>query len=563
VFLSVFPSIFLLIPSSLWLGIVVTIIVVVVFLILVKIYNQQILKVKHIQALIKINDLEVKALNYQFDTFGPGNEFIDIAHPYSYDMDLFGEGSLFQFINRTVTHMGGKKLAQLFIKETKNADKIRKRQYALQELVLTPEIIQDFRATGNLNADSENDLEVLNDWIARPALYGTGIGMFFLTRVLPIVTIVSLVLAFIVPFMRAVVGILFLTQLTIVGVRFSNTSREHNKLNKRLEVLTKYHALFSIMERGNYSGDELSNLNLILNTGNTSAAVALNQLKKIVTAFDNRLNVLAAIFLEGFLLWDLQCMIRLEQWKKNYEKYFRSWIDALASFDSMVSLATFAFNHPKLTYPDISDTAILNAKQMGHILIPDNERICNDFNISDEGDFIIITGANMAGKSTFLRTVAVNVILAMAGAPVCAVSLSFRPMNLFSSMRTTDSLNRHESYFYAELRRLKEMLDRLRKGQRLFIILDEILKGTNSADKYKGSFAALHRILDLKGTGILATHDLDLAAIEKDYPDRIKNMCFEIEIDKAKISFDYKLRGGITTKMNALLLMRQMGIIGQ
>ena len=227
---------------------------------------------------------------------------------------------------------------------------------------------------------------------------------------------------------------------------------------------------------------------------------------------------MAAIFLEGFLLWDLQCMIRLEKWKKVQGKYFKSWIDALASFDSMVSLSTFAFNHPKLSYPKFSGKVFLQARQLGHILIPDNERVCNDFKIEKKGDFIVVTGANMAGKSTFLRTLATNIILAMAGAPVCAEEFIFRPVSIFSSMRTSDSLNKHESYFYAELLRLKGMLDWLKTGESLFIILDEILKGTNSADKQKGSYAVLRQILDMQGTGILATHDLHLASIENDYP---------------------------------------------
>lgn len=167
----------------------------------------------------------------------------------------------------------------------------------------------------------------------------------------------------------------------------------------------------------------------------------------------------------------------------------------------------------------------------------------------------------MAGKSTFLRTVVTNLVMAMTGAPVCAKSFIFKPVRIFSSMRTSDSLNKNESYFYAELKRLKEMLDRLKKGDNLFIILDEILKGTNSIDKQKGSRAALKQILKYNGTGIIATHDLELAGIESEMPERIKNLCFEIEINKTDISFDYMLKKGITTKMNASLLMQQMGII--
>lgn len=254
-------------------------------------------------------------------------------------------------------------------------------------------------------------------------------------------------------------------------------------------------------------------------------------------------------------------MLRLEKWRKNRGKLFKEWINQLSEYDALISLSTFAFNHPAYVYPGFSDTKILEARQLGHFLIPSNQRVCNDFSISRKGEFIIITGANMAGKSTFLRTATTNLILAMTGAPVCAEHFIFRPMPILSSMRTSDSLNKNESYFYAELKRLKEMLDRLKDKEDLFVILDEILKGTNSIDKQKGSRSALKQILKHNGTGIIATHDLELAKIEKEFPERIRNLCFEIEINKADIAFDYKLRKGITTKMNALLLMQQMGIL--
>jgi DNA mismatch repair ATPase MutS len=325
--------------------------------------------------------------------------------------------------------------------------------------------------------------------------------------------------------------------------------------------LKKYASLIEILEKNKFQSIGLQFITKTLISNRSSAARSIKHLSKLVSAFDNRMNLLAALFLEGILLWDIQCMVRLEKWKLKEGIFFDRWINALAEFDVLASLATYAFNHPGYVYAIVDNTPVFEAKELGHVLIPKHERVCNDFIIQNEKDFIIITGANMAGKSTFLRTVATSMIIAMTGAPVCATSYRFRPMPVFSSMRTSDSLNKHESYFYAELKRLKEMLDRLREGKKLFIILDEILKGTNSRDKQKGSYAALEQIIKLGGTGIIATHDLELAKIEDKYPERIKNLCFEIEIDQAKISFDYKLKEGITTKMNASLLMQQMGII--
>jgi DNA mismatch repair ATPase MutS len=203
---------------------------------------------------------------------------------------------------------------------------------------------------------------------------------------------------------------------------------------------------------------------------------------------------------------------------------------------------------------------VIFARDAGHPLIPAEERVCNDFSIDGQGRFMIITGANMAGKSTFLRTAGLAMVLAMAGAPVCASEFRFRPMDVFSGMRTSDSLARHESYFYAELRRLKQLVDTIAGGNPVFVILDEILKGTNSADKQKGSMAIMEQLLGMGATGIIATHDLALTSLGQKYPGRISNKCFEIEIETDRIHFDYQLRDGVTRKMNALLLMRQMGL---
>jgi len=291
------------------------------------------------------------------------------------------------------------------------------------------------------------------------------------------------------------------------------------------------------------------------------AHIVINQLAKLLAAFDTRLNVLANFLLNGFLLWDMQCIFRLEKWKSRYRDHFTPWVDGTAKIDALISLATFHFNFPDYSFPEFTRQEMMRATALGHPLIPDEQRVCNDFTIASEGTVVVITGANMAGKSTFLRSIGVNLVLAMAGAPVCAGQFAFIPSDLFTSMRTSDSLLHHESYFFTELKRIKTIVDELVGGRKMLVMLDEILKGTNSADKHKGSLAVLERIFSLGGTAIIATHDLELAKTESQYKGRLINKCFEIEINGAGISFDYKLRDGITQKMNASLLMRQMGIV--
>jgi DNA mismatch repair ATPase MutS len=234
----------------------------------------------------------------------------------------------------------------------------------------------------------------------------------------------------------------------------------------------------------------------------------------------------------------------------------------IGQVDAYVSFGNYAFNNPDFIFPSVAEgSGAFSAKNLGHQLIDESKRVCNDFSLGKGGTICIVSGANMSGKSTFLRTVAVNFILGMAGAPVCATEMNFVPARLFTSMRTTDSLSESESYFYAELRRLNLLKSKIEGGERVFFILDEILKGTNSADKSTGSRLFLQRIIERNGTGLLATHDTALGMMENEYPGIIINKCFEIEINGDNIKFDYKIQDGITKKMNAVFLMKQMGIL--
>lgn len=555
-----FVSIFVLTPKYIVPGIIITVLFIALFLYLIKIHLQKNKLHLHTRALIDINNSELKALEHEYSCFPTGDEFNDHNHPYSYDMDLFGDGSLFQYINRTVTFKGKEKLASSLTIENLNSENIAERQKAVRELSPQIQMMQDFRAVGALTSENGDDLKLLKEWINRPVFYLERKIWKVLTVLLPVITLISIAGAFFFSGFINVFIFLYLIQFILIGFRLKHTSSEHALIGKRLDALKKYRELIVCIEKTTYQSAVLNKIYQQLFTNQTSAAMSVSRLSNIVKSFDSRLNMIAAMFLEGIFLWDIRCMIQLERWKTENGKFLELWIDAIAEFDSLVSLANFTFNHPEYTFPVCSRQSILEAEDLGHVLIPNTQRVTNNFSIGKTGQFIIITGANMAGKSTFLRTVATNLILAMTGAPVCAKSFSFRPMKLFSSMRTSDSLNKNESYFYAELKRLKEMLDKLKSGEEIFIILDEILKGTNSIDKQKGSKALLEQIINLHGTGIIATHDLELTKTQEAFPEQIKNMCFEIEIDQAAISFDYKIRIGVTTKMNATILMKQMGI---
>jgi DNA mismatch repair ATPase MutS len=320
--------------------------------------------------------------------------------------------------------------------------------------------------------------------------------------------------------------------------------------------------LLKTFENESFTSRGLNDNKLNISGRYVSAAVSVKKLSRLIQIFDSRMNILVGFVLNGLFLWDYQSIYRLEKWKSEYKNLFPVWLKILGQVDAFISLGNYASNNPAFVYPVISDKSnVFFARELGHQLIEEDKRVCNDFTLERNGTICIISGANMAGKSTFLRTIAVNFILGMAGAPVCAKEMNFIPLKLFTSMRTTDSLSNNESYFYAELKRLKTLKSRIENREPILFILDEILKGTNSADKSLGSKLFLKKLIELGGTGLVATHDISLGEMENEHPGVIINKCFEIEIDGENIRFDYKLQSGITQNMNAALLMKQMGIL--
>jgi DNA mismatch repair ATPase MutS len=546
---------------SLILAVSACIIILFAFGIQVKIFIKKNKKKNHTINLIDINKNEINALNYKYDKFGSGREYINTSHPYSFDLDIFGNGSLFQFLNRTSTRSGSDKLAFWLSTPDTNQEYIIKKQESIKELSAMIDCRQNFLAAGKQYNESETDMNLINKWLNEPPYYNRKIIFRLLSLLLPVITISVLITGIIIPFYINFFVLLFLLQLLITILKLRHNNSIHSLIGKRLEILRKFDELFAYIENEKFESEILLSLQNKLMYGNTSAHISINKLAAIVSAFDNRLNLLVGILLNGIILWDIQCIIRLERWTLKYKDKIPQWFQVLAEFDAFSSLANYHFNFPDQVFPSPSTKITINAKDLGHPLINSLERVTNNFSILNKNEFVIITGANMTGKSTFLRTIGVNLVLALCGAPVCASKLDFKVIKLFTSMRTNDSLQKHESYFYAELKRLKGLIEKLKKKEKIFILLDEILKGTNSADKQKGSKAILEKLIKLKGTGVIATHDLELTKSEKKFPANIKNKCFEVEIDGAKIMFDYKLTDGITKKMNAILLMKQMGIL--
>lgn len=548
--------------SAGWLSVTLTACATFIpFLFLIKHHNKLFYKKDYLEKKIDINKQELEALNYNISAFDGGNEYIDATHLYTYDLDVFGEHSLFQYINRTSTLIGKKRLASWFNAHLINKTEIEERQAAVQELTPQLRMRQQFRILGLLYKGQPADEEEIKAWAQSPSYYRRSAFFRSLPFIVPAVNIILIALAMagILPFSLA--GAVFVA-IALLSFLFSKgITRMQTLYGKKMQILGTYARLIRIIEEAEPESDALKEVKALVCNNKKTASQAVKRLTDLMNALDQRNNLLMAMVLNGFLFWELRQAMRIEAWKENYAADLPQWLEAISEMDAYCSLATFAYNHPDYVYPHLTAVPFcMKGEALGHPLMNWQTCVRNDIDIEKRPFFVIITGANMAGKSTYLRTVGINYLLACMGAPACAERLALYPAQLITSLRTSDSLTDNESYFFAELKRLKLIIDKLNAGEQLFIILDEILKGTNSMDKQKGSFALIKQFMTLQANGIIATHDLLLGELAALYPNDIRNYCFEADITNNELTFSYQLKNGVAQNMNACFLMKKMGI---
>jgi len=543
-------------------GIILILIFTILFLSLLKLFSNHSEKKEFLGNLVKINQNEADALTGNLAAFDAGSTYVDSRHDFSFDVDLFGPSSLFQYLNRTVTDYGRDILASWLSDPFSLSEDLVPRQQAIKELSTKDKWRHEFMASGMKTPLKKSEISGLISWIEEETLINSSLLRKILIYFLPAASAVSLLMIIIGVLPYTVFIFLFLFNLFYILIGLRRTNEIHNALSRKYKLLSSIDELLKTFEAESFVSSVLNEIKLNISGKRVSAAVSVRKLGELIQAFDSRNNQFAGLILNGLLLWDYQCIKRLEKWKSDYKSMFPIWLRMIGQVDAYISLGNYTFNNPDFVFPAKSDDSeVFSAKNLGHQLIDENKRISNNFSLGKKGTVCIISGANMAGKSTFLRTIAVNFILGMTGAPVCATEMNFIPGKLFTSMRTMDSLSDNESYFYAELRRLNTLKTRIEEEEQVFFILDEILKGTNSTDKSTGSILFLQKIVECGGTGLIATHDTSLGKLESEYPGVIVNKCFEIEIDGENIRFDYKIQDGITQKMNAVFLMKQLGIL--
>jgi ABC-type multidrug transport system fused ATPase/permease subunit len=508
--------------------------------------------------LLYVNTNERAVLNNDANGFADGHGFLN-GESYLDDLDIFGKASLFHVLNRTTTRHGMEALASLLKRSFLSVPDITAYQQAIRALSPQAGLRQLLTATGLLKGEKEGDLYSLAAWIESPTPLRRNKKVLFTRWVIIGYNIATLLLLLVTGEYRPLlIGILAGWIVTYLFSRY--IAEQHAQLGKKHGVLEQYMSILRVFQKME-TGEALLLQNL--KTGTGRAGQAIRRLARLSTFFDQSLNFLVGFFLNNLFLYNLNCVIALEKWKEKHKKSFPEWVGMVGQVECLNSLAGFAFNNPGYIYPApvAEEKWFLEAAGMAHPLIPAPERVANDFVIGRPERLILVTGSNMSGKTTFLRTAGVNLLLAQCGAPVCASAFSFTPMQILTSLRVSDSLQEHTSYFMAELKKLQKIIHNLQTGAPSLVLIDEILRGTNSEDKTYGSEQFIRKLLLYQGLSLFATHDLSLGRLEEGFPGIISNYCFESTLAGDSLHFNYQLQRGIARNRNASFLMKKMEII--
>jgi len=513
----------------------------------------------YLENMVNINQKCLQRLSWQWPGFSEkGQEHARPEHPYSIDLNIFGQGSLFQYINSTVTGGGEEALADL-LKGQDDPASIGERQESVKELSKALPWRQHFQATGmEAEVKKENPVELL--FWAKDQQAGTNFPDLVL--LLPGITVLLFLLYYLqylpLPLPLAFVAI----QYGAVFFTGKKIHREFDRTQMASDRLKQYASILKCIENTEFKSTRLRRLQESLSGGRGTASRQIKTLAGIVDLTQFRHNHPIIYFpVNIFIFWDLFTVKKLAAWKSSSGSSLEAWLNVIGEFEVDAGLAGLAYDNPDWVYPEINAASpSFHASSLGHPLIKPEHRVCNDVDLPLPGTTLIITGSNMSGKSTLLRTVGLNLVLAYAGAPVCAAGLKAAFLPIYSKMQVTDDLSQGVSTYYAELTRIKMVIEAARAGEPIIYLLDEIFKGTNSKDRILGTKVIIRMLSSLPALGILTTHDLELAALADENPRLVKNYHFDDQIENDKISFDYKLKPGVSTSTNALALMRMVGI---
>ncbi len=522
-------------------------------------YNRNSKNIKRLKALIKINENEVSCLQTRHSSlFYNGQEYLEANHSYASDLDVFGKHSLFQLINRSVTKTGNNTLAGWLSKPSSNKE-ISKRQEAVKELSKKIDWRQNIIQYGITSKLEYDDPNFVIEWGNEPSPFHGKRLLQIAVTIMPFLSLAALVYSFIGS--QAPITIMLLASIGVHYYNFRKVSRTHEQTARRGQMLKTYSYIIEQFEKENWESEKLNDLKTTLASNDKATYKKINQLTSLIELLDQRLNIIIQILINLLFFYELHLLFRIDKWKQKYGHDIGKWFDAISEIEAISSISNLRFNHEDWAFPAISENHFeLNLKDAGHPMINEKARVNNDYQLNGPGTVHIVTGSNMAGKSTFLRTVGVNVVMALAGAPICAKEMTVSNVEINTSMRIKDSIEDNESSFYAELKRIQQVIEKVNRKEKTLLLLDEILRGTNSKDKHTGSRALIKQLVKHDAVAMVATHDLELSILEEELPGQVENRFFDIKIDGEQLYFDYKVQKGFCKTFNAPILMQKMGI---
>ncbi|SOD15483.1 MutS-related protein [Pedobacter xixiisoli] len=510
------------------------------------------------QNLLWVFENEITLLQGKPNGYDDGTAFEDENHPYLSDLDIFGRSSLYALINRGASKIGVEELAK-HLATASNQNTIIERQQAIKEL--TEHIDTTFAFRANLKGHEVTRIEEikqkLGSQLSKQITFTSNKLLRVYVKLVPYLMLLLFLIGLIfggtlwnifgvLAFTNAMLTFFYSKQITAVYYGFSGSSGLLSSYADAIEW-TEQRVWKSKYIKGLFQSEE-------------KVSVHIKTLAKIIVEFDARLNFLLYAVLNFFLLWDLKCCIKLGDWSRNVSDKVAQGLDRIGYFEEVISFATLNYNHPDWVFPTINKDFALQADELGHPLIATQKRVNNTYYVKETPTVDIITGSNMAGKSTFLRTVGINMVLAYAGAPVCAKRMNLSIFRLLTYMRIKDNLIESTSTFKAELNRLKMILSEVELHANAFVLIDEMLRGTNSKDKFDGSKAFIEKLIKIGTPTLFATHDLQLSELEQVHPVAVRNFHFDIQLVGNEMEFDYLIKQGPCTKFNAAILLREIGL---
>ncbi len=526
-----------------------------VSLVVLILYHQKLYKLsEYLQARFEINDNEVKVLGHLPSLFDDGNSFASQL-PFADDLDLFGKQSVFHLLNRCQTGQGKKLLAAALLQSPPKEEQIKLMQEAVKEFAGLTDFRQDIMVQLML-AQRQKHAKTFEAEDNKPMYLFE--SKFYKTAawLMPALVLASVIIGL----FTGIYTLLLLNATLALMLAFRQSKKMlllGEEIGGKARALKAYASIFSTFDQLGVHARLLKEMQYTTN----GASAQFKRLSVLSERFDRRNNLLLYLFSNAFLLYDFHLALAYEKWKRTYVEKISLWLETLGRIEFLLSLGTYAFNNPLRVFPEMTDESKLNASDLGHPLIPEKQLVKNDVKLQIDPRVVLITGSNMSGKSTFLRTLGVNVLLAQAGAPVYAKSFSWKPMEVLSSLRQSDSLQENTSLFLNELKQLKFILERVQSGAFCLVLLDEVLRGTNSEDKYTGSYHLILKLLKENSLVVMATHDLKLSQLEQSYPEKVVNHCFESHIENGSLHFDYTIKKGVARNRNATWLMKDMGVI--